>query len=121
MELLLLIISSILKWSLSPLLWIVGVICSYKQKEHKKYFKDLAISKDQYGNTVGKYVFNYCLIKSNGYKFGNIDETISSVLGKNKTTNTLSKIGKLLDYILDLLDPNHSIKSIDHNIYNKSK
>lgn len=121
MELLLFIISSILKWLLSPFLWFIGVICSYNKKEHKKYFKDLAIAKDQYGNAVGKYVFNYCLIKPDGYKFGNIDETISSVIGKNKIINKLTRIGKLLDYILDLLDSNHSIESIDHNIYNKSK
>jgi 8-oxo-dGTP diphosphatase len=42
-----------------------------------------------------------------------VDETISSVLGKNKKANTLSKIGKGLDWILDILDKNHSIKSIE--------
>ena len=48
-----------------------------------------------------------------GYKFGDEDETISSVLGKNKLTKTLTKTGKTLDWILEKLDRNHSIESIE--------
>jgi len=114
MELLLFFISSVLKWSLSPLLWLVGVICSYKQREHRKYFKDLAIAKDQYGNAVGKYVFNLLFITKEGYSFGNIDETISSCIGKNKIKGTLTLLGRLIDHLLNLFEENHSIKSIDN-------
>ena len=113
MELLLFIVASILKWILSPLLWLFGVITSIIKKEHKKYFKDLAIAKDQYGNTVGKYAFNLLLITKEGYSFGNIDETISSCIGKNKIKGTLSRFGRVLDYILNSLDKDHSIRAID--------
>jgi hypothetical protein len=51
-------------------------------------------------------------LQNNGYQFGNINETISSALGKNKRDNTLTKVGLLLCYILDSIDENHCIKSI---------
>ncbi|MGY0426335.1 MAG: hypothetical protein ACWIPI_05830 [Polaribacter sp.] len=38
-------------------------------------------------------------------------------LGKNKKLGTLSKIGKKLDWLLDKLDPNHSINSIEIDEY----
>lgn len=98
------IVSSLLKIIIGPICYLYGTIISNEQ---------LAIAKDQYGNGVAKYLFNSLLIKKEGYKFGNIDETISSVLGKNKRDNTLKFLGKILDYILDKLDKNHSIKSID--------
>lgn len=103
-----------MKWLLSPFLFIYGVIASSFKKERSQYLKDLAIAKDQYGNAVGKYVFNHCLITDDGYKFGNLDETISSCIGKNKLKGTLNKSGKLIDYFLELTEKNHSIKSIDN-------
>lgn len=97
-----------------------GFIASLWKRSFKNGLKELsawfcawAISIDQLGNVVCKEFFNDALILHNGIPFGNEDETISSVLGKNKKANTLSKIGKGLDWILDILDPNHSIKSIE--------
>lgn len=116
MELFLFIIASILKWIFSPFLWIYGIIYSSIFGGRKKYLKDLALAKDQYGNAVGKFAFNSFLIKSNGYKFGNIDETISSCIGKNKKLGTLTFLGRFLDKILDLIDDNHSLESIDENV-----
>lgn len=72
-----------------------------------------ALSIDQLGNAVYKDLFNDTLIKPKGVPFGNPDETISSVLGKNKQIDRLTRTGKLLDFILDKLDPDHSIKSIE--------
>ena len=57
-------------------------------------------------------LFNNLLIKSNGVKFGGKDETISSVIGKNLVSNTLSPIGNLINSILNIFDPNHSVNSI---------
>lgn len=75
----------------------------------------LAIAIDQYGNGLCQHLFNQVLItKLSTHKFGNIDETISSVLGKNKLGCTLTIVGKIVDKILDTLDPDHSIKSIDN-------
>ena len=112
----LLITASILKIILTPLLYSYGVIKAYKKKELDKYNLELAISKDHYGNVLSNYLFNDILIKPEGYKFGNINETISSVLGKNKESNTLKVLGKFISKVLDLIDKNHVEKSIDNNI-----
>ena len=66
------------------------------------------------GNVTCKELFNDTLILNNSENiFGDPDETISSVLGKNKRDGTLTKTGKILAAILDKLDKNHTIKSID--------
>jgi hypothetical protein len=56
-------------------------------------------------------LFNKTL--ATGHRFGDIEETISSVLGKNQLTGTLTGLGKALVWILDKIDNNHAIKSID--------
>ncbi len=35
------------------------------------------------------------------------------MIGKNKKDGTLSLVGRVIDGILELLDPNHSIDAID--------
>ena len=116
MGFLLFVIASFLKWVFAPVLYGYGFVASFiagGTKEWNKYNEDLAIAKDQYGNAIGKYFFNWLLIKKDGYKFGNVDETISSCVGKNKVKGTLTIFGKGLDFILDMLETDHSIKSID--------
>ena len=114
MGLILLLISTILKLVLSPVLYLYGMIISLYRHEFNKWSNELAISKDQYGNGLGKYLFNSLLItKLSKNKFGNIDETISSVIGKNKINNTLTWLGIKVDFILNLFEENHSIKAID--------
>lgn len=76
----------------------------------------IAISIDQLGNVIMQHLFNLLWIKKGGYEFGNRDETISSALGKNKQLGTLSGFGKAIDAILDAIDPNHSLNSIDYYI-----
>jgi hypothetical protein len=74
----------------------------------------MAIGVDQLGNTTATQLFNHALIKlTSAHKFGDPDETISSVLGKNKREESLTLIGKGLTWLLDSLDPNHAIKSIE--------
>jgi hypothetical protein len=79
------------------------------------YFKSIAISIDQTGNVFCKELFNDVLISPKGHQFGNEDETISSVLGKNKLNNTLTWAGKLLDAILNIFEKDHSVISIEHD------
>lgn len=67
---------------------------------------------DILGNIICGDLFNMTLIKHGGYRFGVRTETISSALGKNKQTNTLTGLGKLIANTLDTIDPNHCIKSI---------
>ena len=75
------------------------------------FFRETAIDIDRFGNRNFRTLLNMTL-QNNGYQFGNINETISSALGKNKRDNTLTKVGLLLCYILDSIDENHCIKSI---------
>lgn len=82
-------------------------------KNKKGYFKSSAISLDKFGNREFRTLLNKTLIIKNGYQFGNMNETISGVLGKNERDKTLSKTGKMLVFILNKLDKNHCLKSID--------
>jgi hypothetical protein len=47
--------------------------------------------------------------------FGNPDETISSVLGKNELKHTLTKLGKLIVWILNKIDFNHTKNAIEED------
>ncbi len=79
----------------------------------KGYFLDTAINIDRFGNREFRFSLNKYLIKENSpFQFGNIDETISSVLGKNKRFGHLTKFGKIICLILDTIDKNHCEKSI---------
>jgi hypothetical protein len=69
--------------------------------------KTLAIGINQLGNATCSELFNDTLIKKDGYRFGNPDDTISRVLGKNKETNTLTKTGRFFADILNKIDKNH--------------
>lgn len=113
---LLLIIASLLKWILAPVAYTIGTIVSLCKRENDHYNKQLAVVKDEYGNILCKYIFNFLLIKKHGYKFGATNETISSVIGKNKLDESLTFIGVFIDKILDSIEPNHSIKSINEKI-----
>ena len=84
------------------------------QRWHQ-YFLKMAISIDQLGNVVLQDLFNDILITTKSqHSFGDEDETISSVLGKNKATQSLTKFGTLLANFLDWIDPNHVLNSIEH-------
>lgn len=76
------------------------------------YFKSSAVNLDRFGNSEFRTLFNLVFKKKGGYEFGNFEETISSVLGKNQRDNTLSFAGKVLVFILDTMDKNHCKKSI---------
>jgi len=78
----------------------------------KGYFLSSAINLDKFGNREFRTLLNKTLITDKGYRFGNIEETISSVLGKNERDGTLTKSGIRLVWILDKLDKNHAKKSI---------
>lgn len=78
------------------------------------YLFKIAQSIDQLGNVVCTNLFNDTLIsKKSVYKFGDEDETISSVLGKNKNTNTLTFVGKWLAIFLNKIEKDHVEKAIE--------
>lgn len=113
MGILLFFIATILWVLLTPINWVLVML---KHGLSNKYFKETAIDIDRFGNRNFRTLLNTTLIKSNGYKFGNELETISSVLGKNLKNKTLTKTGKILCNILDFIDKNHCINSINNNI-----
>lgn len=114
----------ILVWVCAVCFSLVGFCIAAGRGLTKKRTKDLngylwakLIAIDQSQNVTCQYLWNYTLIKRKhpqATMFGNPDETISSVLGKNKQTDTLSVTGRLLDKLLDLIDDNHSLNSIEN-------
>lgn len=109
----------LLKYLLLPGLLCTLFISFFKRKlgngilNVSQYLRTVAVSIDQLGNVVCKDLFDLTLIKKEGYLFGNPDETISGVLGKNQLKNTLSGVGKILNKILNSIEEDHSIKSIE--------
>jgi hypothetical protein len=81
-----------------------------------RYCLQIAVSIDQLGNVVMQHLLNLLRIKRGWYKFGNRDETISSVLGKNKQMEKLTIFGRMISGFLDLIDPDHTLNSIDYHI-----
>jgi len=101
---------------ISIILFPIGFITSMFYPNRKKYLYNIARGIDQLGNVVCGQLFNLTLIYlSSIHKFGNEDETISGVIGKNKRKNTLTVIGRLLDALLDAIDKNHSIDAIEED------
>lgn len=79
----------------------------------KRYYYNVTGSLDQLGNVIMAPLFNLILIDPKSpCKFGDKDETISSVLGRNQLNGSLRYLGKRLVALLDWLEKDHSIKSI---------
>ena len=110
MGILLYIIATILWIILTPINW---VIVSFKYGLSNAYFLETAVDIDKFGNRNFRTFLNATMRVRNGYKFGNVNETISSALGKNQRDGTLSWFGKIICKILDTIDKNHCEKSIN--------
>ncbi len=121
--LLLFVISIILLIITTPFGFIYGLVHSLFKNLFKGlggFLLEIAISIDQLGNVIMQHLLNVLWLKKDGYKFGNRDETISSVLGKNKVRNTLSGFGKSIVYVLNKIDKNHVLDSIDYFVEPKN-
>ena len=81
------------------------------------YELNKAVSRDQTGNVIHHTILNKYLIDTNGYKFGDKDETVSGVLGINEVLHYIEnkKIGKWLVRVLNNIETNHCKISIDRN------
>ena len=117
MNLLLFLLAFILVALFTPLGFVATIIKSIL-KRNKDILNDylfcLALSLDQFGNVSMAKLFDFILIKRNSInKFGNPDETISSVLGKNQKAATLAYLGRRLVALLDAIEKDHSLKSIN--------
>ena len=82
------------------------------------FFLEVAISIDNTGNVMMQHLLNDLLLmkRPETYNFGNKKETISSVIGKNSLTNTLSPLGKALNAFLNWIDKDHSFNSIMYDV-----
>tara|TARA_R110002020_G_scaffold91560_3_gene222471 strand:+ start:89001 stop:89816 length:816 start_codon:yes stop_codon:yes gene_type:complete len=116
---LLLLISIFLLILTLPLGFLFGLLYNLATKRLVgvgEYCLKIAISIDQLGNVAMQHLLNLLWLKSGNYPFGNRDETISSAIGRNKRLGTLNAFGRFIDKLLDVLDPNHSLDSIDYYI-----
>lgn len=97
---------------LLPLTFINFFAVLIKSKNAKGYFRSTAVNIDKFGNREFRTLWNVTLRTDAGYQFGNIEETISSALGKNERDGTLTHTGKALVWILNTIDKNHCKNSI---------
>ena len=104
----------ILLFIIAYLLFLPLTIFNALNVKKKGYFKDTAINIDRFGNREFRFSLNkYLITEKSPDRFGNIAETISSVLGKNELSDNLTTLGKLLCWVLDKIEKNHCIKSIN--------
>ena len=89
-----------------------------KTKPLRIFLVEVALALDVAGNVMMQHLLNDILLvkNPNTYYFGNSKETISSVIGKNSLTQTLSFLGIGLNAFLNLLDKNHSLNSIIYDL-----
>ena len=105
---LLVILACLLFIIFAPIGWLVA-LCF---KGRKDYFWRVALSIDQTGNVICGKFFDLTLRTKEGYGFGEVDRTISYALGRNKIKGTLTKRGKALDKLLDIIDKEHTLNAV---------
>jgi hypothetical protein len=104
----------ILLYIIAYLLFLPLTIFNALNVRKKGYFKDTAINIDRFGNREFRFSLNkYLITEKSTDRFGNIEETISSVLGKNQISNNLTTFGKVICKILDTIEKEHCKKSIN--------
>lgn len=101
---------------LAVILLPAGFVMSLFYTGRAKFLFKTCLGIDQLGNVVCARLFNATLIKSNGYQFGNEDEVISSVIGKNDEAGTLSFAGKCLNWLLNTIDKEHTKRAIEYPV-----
>lgn len=113
---LLLFVTSIVLLIPLTIINIVLVLIKYRKdgllKTLSSYFYETAFDVDRFGNRNLRTLLNLTLKTPDGYSFGDINETISKVLGVNQKNKTLTKTGCLICKILDFFDKNHCKKSV---------
>jgi len=81
------------------------------------YFKNVAISKDQTLNVILAPLFNLIMFKWSAIpkiKFGNPDQTISYVLGRNSLDNNLNAFGRFWVLFLNKIEDNHTNIAVEN-------
>ncbi len=111
--LILLIIALVLSVILMPVGFVFQIVVTLFRAVDT-YLFHIAKSIDQHGNVVCAELFNLTLIKRNGYKFGDMDKTISYVLGINAEKKNLTYLGRKLGNLLNTIEKDHLIKAVNY-------
>ena len=108
------VIAHIIFFVIAWLLILPLTIINFFLVHDKGYFLSTARSIDVWANYKFRTLWNFELINDGVayYSFGIKYETISSALGKNKRIKSLSNAGKILVFILDTIDKNHTENAI---------
>lgn len=110
MGLILLVVARILQWALAPV-FVIYATLKYgftNWRKLDKYFGNIAFGRDQLGNAMGGPIMNDLLLKEDCVKlFGNVDETISHVIGVNYIKNKMTWLGRLIARILNNAEAQH--------------
>jgi len=123
-ELVILIVAIVLLYLLLPIVCafiVIKYIFTGNKRMLSVWFYRTAREIDIFANVNGAEFFSAIFIRDGGYKFGNPKETISSVLGKNQRDKTLSIAGTMLRWVLDQIDENHCLNSINDEATNTHK
>ena len=118
MNFILIILAKLLYLAVGPFnfFYVILIKKKFTWKRLNGYFREQAIAIDRFGNSQYRSLLNAWFVKENGYQHGNINETISSVLGKNEHFGKLTKAGKVLVKVLNFIDKDHCFKSINENV-----
>lgn len=79
------------------------------------YLWRLATSIDQTLNACLVFPLNDFMRYPGGNNYGNPDETISGATGKNQLSNSLTWFGKAVNWVLNKLEKDHSLKAIEYD------
>lgn len=98
-------------------MWIrVASSPKYNWSHIRQFYENVAVVEDQKGNVEQAFFYNDIMLKNYSQNlFGFPDETLSSVYGKNKRDNTLTKFGSFWAKLLNKIDKNHVEKSIEED------
>ena len=96
---------------------LVPISIIYSIFKGKGDFMTYAIRIDQTINSIsGVLLDRVFLIDKSIFRFGDMDKTISYNLGKNAEFNNLTKFGRLIVWLLDKIDCNHTKRAYKDEI-----
>lgn len=71
------------------------------------WFFKMALGLDQFGNISNRETLKILLTKKGGHPFGDEDDTVSYVIGRNKYKGKLNRFGKLNERLLNAIEKKH--------------
>lgn len=97
----------------TPILYLVTLRWKSGSKAIDRYFLKLAVCLDVFGNISSAKMLQATMTKKGIHQFGKL-ETVSYVLGRSKYANDLTRFGKFIVWLLDVLETDHVEKAIEY-------